>query len=74
MLKYKYIFQIKYTEAVSSNNTPKLLWFEICKMLIAVQENKFSVSFIIIFATSVPYGAAKFHTFLHEDGSSLMRC
>ena len=63
MLKYKYIFQIKYTEAVSSNNTPKLLWFEISKMLIAVQENKFSVSFIIIFATSVPYGLLNFTHF-----------
>ena len=29
-------FQIKYTEAVLSNSTPKLLWFEITKMLIAV--------------------------------------
>jgi len=36
MLKYKYIFQIKYTEAVLSNGTRKLLWFEITKMLIAV--------------------------------------
>jgi len=32
MLKYKYIFQIKYTEAIFD----KLLWFEITKMLIAV--------------------------------------
>jgi len=29
MLKYKYFFQIKYTEAVLSNSTGKLLWFEI---------------------------------------------
>ena len=37
MLKYKYIFfQIKYTEAILSNVTRKLLWFEITKMLIAV--------------------------------------
>jgi len=36
MLKYKYISEIKYTEAVSSNNARKLLWFEIIKMLIAV--------------------------------------
>jgi len=36
-LKYKYIFQIKYTEAILSNSTPrKLLWVEISKMLIAV--------------------------------------
>jgi len=31
MLKYKYIFQIKYAEAILSNNTRKLLWFEISK-------------------------------------------
>jgi len=39
MLKYKYIFQIKYTEAILSNNTRKRQ-FEIAKMLIALQENK----------------------------------
>jgi len=37
MLKYEYIFQVKYTAAISSNSTRKLLWFEITKMLIAVQ-------------------------------------
>jgi len=31
MLKYKYVFQVKYTEAISSNSTRKLLWFEIIK-------------------------------------------
>jgi len=36
VLKYKYMFQIKYTEAILSNNTRKLLWSEISKMLIAV--------------------------------------
>jgi len=30
------LFQIKYTEAIVSNNTRKLLWFEITEMLIAV--------------------------------------
>jgi len=36
-MKYKYIFfQIQYTEAILSNSTRKLLWFEISKMLIAV--------------------------------------
>jgi len=35
MLKYKYIFRIKYTEAILSNSTRKLLWLEIRKMLIA---------------------------------------
>jgi len=29
-------FQIKYTEAILSNNTRKLLWFEITRMLKAV--------------------------------------
>jgi len=36
MLKRKYIFQIKYTEAILLNDTGKLLWFEIANMLIAV--------------------------------------
>jgi len=36
MLKYEYIFQIKYTEAILSNSSRKLLWSEITKMLIAV--------------------------------------
>jgi len=36
MLKYQYLFQIKYTAAILSNSTRKLLWFEITKMLIAV--------------------------------------
>jgi len=36
VLKYKYIFQAKYTEAILSNSTRKLLWLEITKMLIAV--------------------------------------
>ena len=36
LLKYKYIFQVKCTEAILSNSTRKLLRFEITKMLIAV--------------------------------------
>jgi len=32
-----YIFQTKYTEAIFSNSTQKLLWFEITKMMIAVK-------------------------------------
>jgi len=52
MLKYKYIFfQIKCAEAILSNITRKLLWFEICKMLIAVIKNKFIVLFIMMFGT-----------------------
>jgi len=50
LLKYKYIFQIKHTEAITPNTTRKLLWFEITKMPIAVK-NKFIVSFNIIFGT-----------------------
>jgi len=55
-----YIFQIKYAEAILPNSTQKLLWFEITKMLTAV-EKKFKlchfviiisiVSFIVIFST-----------------------
>ena len=42
---------MKYTEAILSNSTRKVLWFEIIKILIAVKKNKFTVSFIIIFGT-----------------------
>ena len=51
VLKYKYIFQIKYTEAILSNSSRKLLWFEISKMLMYTLKNKLIVSFIIIFGT-----------------------
>jgi len=40
-----YLFQIKYTEAILSNNTRKLLWFEITKMLIAGLKYIFIVTF-----------------------------
>ena len=50
MLKYKYIFQIKYMEVILSNSTWKLLWFEVTKMMIAVK-NQFIVLFIIILGT-----------------------
>ena len=57
MLKYKYVFQIKYAEAILSNSTRKLLWFEVSKTLIAVLRNKFIVLFIVIFDTlSFPTG------------------
>jgi len=39
--------QIKYTEAVLSNSTRKLLSFEITKMLIAVLKNTFVVLFFL---------------------------
>jgi len=38
MLKYKYIFQIKYTEAILSNSTQRLLWFEITNMPTAAEK------------------------------------
>jgi len=45
-----HVLQIKYTEAILSNSTRRLLWFEIIKMLIAVlKKSKFIVLFIIIF-------------------------
>ena len=60
MLKYKYVFQIKCAEAILSNSTRKLLWFEVSKMLIAVYEKKFIVSFIKIFGTlSFPIGPVR---------------
>jgi len=60
MLKYKYIFQTKFTEAILSSSTRKLLRFEIAKMLIAVLKNNF-VSFIIIFGTlSLPSNQTAF--------------
>jgi len=62
MLKSKYIFHIKYTEAISSNSTRKLSRFEITEMPIAVWKNKFIVCVIyydIIFGTlSFPIAAA----------------
>jgi len=52
MQKYQYIFQTKYTEAILSNSTRKLLWFEITKMLIAViMKNLLCHLNIIIFGT-----------------------
>jgi len=39
-LKYKYILEIKYTEAILTNSTRKPLWFEITKMLLAVLNKK----------------------------------
>jgi len=54
MLKYKYIFQIKYTEAILSNSTRKLLWFEITKMLIAVKKLIYCVIYYIFWHTFVP--------------------
>jgi len=44
-------FRIKYTEAILSNSTFKLLQFEITKMLIALFKNEFIASFNVIFGT-----------------------
>ena len=43
--------QIKYTEAISSHSTRKLLRSKITKVLSAVLKNKFVALFIIIFGT-----------------------
>jgi len=48
--KIQIYFSNKIYEAILSNCTRKLLWFEITKMLISVK-NKFIVLFIIIFGT-----------------------
>jgi len=42
-------FQIKYTDAILSKSTRKLLSFEISKMLIAVFKNKFIVPFRVYY-------------------------
>jgi len=55
MLKYKYIFQIKYTEAILSNSTRKLLWFEISKMVIAVLKINLLCFYYNFRYTFVPY-------------------
>jgi len=52
VLKYKCIaFQIKYTEAILSNSTRKLLRLEISKMVLQFKRNTFIVLFTIIFGT-----------------------
>jgi len=56
MLNYKYIFQIKYTEAFLSDSARKLLRFQIAKMLLAVEENKIHCVIYYNFAHNfVPY-------------------
>ena len=55
MIKYKHIFQIKYTEAISPNSTRKLLWFEISIMLIAVRKIFYCVIYYNFLHTFVPY-------------------
>ena len=54
MLKYEHIFQIKYREAILSNNTRKLLWFEITKMLIAVKKLIYRVIYYNFWHNVIP--------------------
>jgi len=71
MLKYKYIFRIKYTEAILSDSTRKLLWFEITKMLTAVEKNNSTVSFVIIFGTlSFPITPRSRRSIVHEAAAA----
>ena len=53
-LKYENTFQIKYTDAILSHSTRKLLWSEITGMLIAVFEKKTRVFIIISGTLSFP--------------------
>jgi len=87
MLKYKYIFQIKYAEAILSNSTRKLLWCEITKMLIAVFNKNYCVIYYNIWHIFVPCGwtdrgaiwdiwiqvGPKYHVFRWRLGSHRVR-
>ena len=55
VLKYKYILQIKNSEAILSDSTRKLLWFEITKMLIAVHKKIYCVVHYTFRHIFVPY-------------------
>ena len=52
---YKYIFQVKYTEVISSNSIRKLFWFEITKIMIADEEKNYRVIYDNFWHTFVPY-------------------
>jgi len=57
MLKYKYIFQIKYTEGSNFiKQTRKLLLFGITKMLIGLKKLIYCVIYYNFRHTFVPYG------------------
>jgi len=58
MLTYKHIFQVIYTEAILSNSTRELFWFEITEMLIAVLKHK-CVTYYNYRHTFVPYTNAE---------------
>jgi len=64
-------FQIKYTEAILSYSTRKLLWFEITKRLIAVSKNKVIVLFTIIFGIRSFPVVSLLWTSVHPEGYRL---
>ena len=53
MLKYKYIFRIKYTEAISSNSIGNRYGLKLAKCWLQFKKYKFIVSFVIIFGAYV---------------------
>jgi len=55
MLKYKYTFHIKYTEAILSNSTRKLLWFEIAKMLDVLLQRLWSYDLMALYKSVYYY-------------------
>ena len=65
VLKYEYIFQIKYTEATVSNNTLRLLWFEISKVLIAVLKNCCVICSVVTNTQFIVF--IYFGKYLHSD-------
>jgi len=71
MLKYKYIFQIKYTAAILSASTRKLLRFEISEMLIAAFKQPICcVSYYNFWHTFVPYCYYYYYYFLSPPAQS----
>ena len=62
-------YQIKYTEAILSNGSRKLLWFEITKILIAVEKN-YCVIFRNFRHTFVPCAKCSEQCVLHLSASS----
>ena len=71
MLKYKYVFEIKYAEAILSNSPRKLLWFETTKMLIAVQEKKtYCVIYYNFRHSLIPYARLTGRTYVAKSAMS----
>ena len=60
-LKYKYILHIKYTEAILSNSTLKLLRLEITKMSIEVSKKMNLLYHVLLFS-------AHFRSLWHAAG------